>query len=183
MSRLHINDSGWREIIADGFTVERLSAVVSALAALFPRQRALLGFDNRFLSEEFGHHAASLLREEGWAVDLIPRIFPTPGVAKLVREDGYDWGLVITASHNPYYYNGLKILDSFGALIGRETADRIEKRANEILEEGSAPPLPFQIGRRVSGTVDAEGFRRRYLETILARVDVEKIRGARLKIC
>lgn len=180
--RLHINDSGWRAVTADGFTVARLSAVVSALGDLFPRQRALLGFDNRFLSEEFGHHAASLLRERGWAVDLIPRIFPTPGVAKLVREDGYDWGLVITASHNPYYYNGLKILDSFGALISREPADRIEKRTNEILENGSSPAFPFEVGRRVPGAADAEALRRRYLETIFARVNVEKIRDAGLRV-
>ena len=103
-------------------------------------------------------------------------------MAKLVREDGYDWGLVVTASHNPYYYNGLKILDSFGALIGRELADWIEKRANEIME-GNAPAFPFPIGRHISGTVDAEVLRRRYLETILARVDVEKIRSAGLKVC
>lgn len=175
--KLHISDSGWRAIIADGFTVARLSAVVSALAGLFPHQRALVGFDNRFLSEEFGIHVAALLDTLGWAVDLIPEMFPTPGVAKLTCGTPYDFGLVVTASHNPYYYNGLKVLDASGALIGRELADQIEKRANDLLD-GS--PLPFDLHRRFGGVLDAKALRRRYLDTILERVDAARIRAAGL---
>jgi phosphomannomutase len=192
---LHISDSGWRAVIAEGFTVARFSAVVEALAEVLPKQKALLGFDNRFLSKEFGHHAAALLAEKGWAVDLIPEIFPTPGVAKLTRETPYDFGLVVTASHNPYYYNGFKILDSQGALIGRDLADRIETAANGILggrtrsasvatlakEAGS--PLHFDIHRRFESVADVGELRRGYLDSIAARVDAESIRSAKLSVC
>src|SRR5579885_2178165 len=120
---IHINDSGWRAVYAEGFTVERLSAIVSALARLFPKQKALVGFDNRFLSPELARHTGWILEKNGWAVEMASELFPTPGIAWLVRNEGYDFGLVITASHNPYYYNGLKILDRNGALIDRDLAD------------------------------------------------------------
>ncbi|HSA59099.1 MAG TPA: hypothetical protein VLJ37_05380 [bacterium] len=189
-SRLHISDSGWRAVTAEGFTVARLSAVVSALAGLLPPRRAIVGFDNRFLSKEFGHHVAALLETLGWSVDLIPEMFPTPGVATLARDTPYDFGLVVTASHNPYYYNGLKVLDASGALIGRDLADRIEKRANEILEGRIHPeggfsrdsPLHFDLHRRFAGLADVEALRRRYIDSILKHVDAAKIRAAGLSV-
>lgn len=179
---LHISDSGWRAVIADGFTVPRLSAVAAALAELFPAKHALLGFDNRFLSEACGHHVAALLSGKGWRVDLIPEIFPTPGVAKLVRDSGgvYDFGLEITASHNPYYYNGLKILDARGGLIDRDAADRLEKAANGILSGKTV--LPFDPGRRFEPPADAAALRERYLDAVLARVDAAAIRSAKLTV-
>jgi phosphomannomutase len=123
-------------------------------------------------------------------VGLIPEIFPTPGVAKLVSASqgdhtvrSYNWGLVVTASHNPYYYNGFKILDHQGALIGREVADRIETVANGILEgRPDGRSLPFDLHRRFDGLANAEALRRRYLDLILARVDVDKIRSAKLSV-
>lgn len=187
--RLHISDSGWRAVYGEGFTVANLSVIAKALADEFPSQRALIGFDNRFLSKELGHHVAALLAGRGWHVDLIPEMFPTPGVATLVRAGQgddqyrpYGWGIVVTASHNPYYYNGLKILDDKGALIRRDWVDRIQARANHILrEEGSEPILPFDLHRRFP-VVEAEAFRERYLDSIRNRIDVAKIRAAKLSV-
>lgn len=180
--KLHISDSGWRAVYAEGFTVARLNAVVEALADVFPSKRALLGFDNRFLSREFGHHAAALLSQRGWQVDLIPEMFPTPGVATLVRYGRrHDFGLVITASHNPYYYNGLKILDAEGGLIARQTVDQIECRANERLKAKDTG-FPFDLNRTFQNTADRETMRQRYLGEILSRLDTAKIRSAKLSI-
>ncbi len=181
MKTLHIGDSGWRAITTDGFTFERLSAIVAALTRLYPRQKAVIGFDNRFLSEDFGHHVAFMLREKGWKVRILPRLFSTPGVAWLVRQGRYDWGLMITASHNPYYYNGLKIFNRHGALMDRASADRVAAEANRILKKLTGPDLGFRPGRRFEAVLDVEKVRRRYLGDILKRVDVRKIRKSGLR--
>lgn len=180
--RFHINDSGWRAIYADGFTVERLTSIVSALARIFPKQKALVGFDNRFLSREFANHVAWILEQNGWRSDLCSEVFPTPGVAKCVRSAGgvYDFGLMVTASHNPYYYNGLKILDRNGALIDRPLADRIESLASDL--EGTEP-TGFQVTRRNGRLRDVGDLSRRYVDEILSHVNAEAIRDARLKVC
>ena len=141
---IHIGDSGWRAIYTAGFSADRLSAIALALSQLYPAQKILIGFDNRFLSKEFAHHLAILLRSQKWKVTLISDSFPTPGVAKEVKEKNYDWGFVITASHNPYYYTVIKILDSNGVLIQRSLIHEIEEKANELLQREKMPPFDPQ---------------------------------------
>ena len=80
-AKIHIGDSGFREVMTDGFTVSKLSAIALALAALKPRQKVVIGYDNRFLSEDFAHHLARILLEQGWDVKVISDIFPTSGVS------------------------------------------------------------------------------------------------------
>lgn len=177
---IQIGDSGWRAIYAGGFTVDRLSAIAMALDQLYPSQKVLIGFDNRFLSKEFAHHLASLLNERKWKVTLLSESFPTPGVAKKVKKDNYNWGFVITASHNPYYYSGIKIFNSNGNLIDRSLIQKIEKRANDLLQNESLPS--FDPQRKFSPVHSIEKVEEDYFKEILKHIDLKSIQKAKLSV-
>lgn len=182
MNKIHIGDSGWRAVYSDGFTVLNLDAIVWALSHFFPKQKVLIGFDNRFLSKELAHHTALLLTKRDWKVDLLEKMFPTPGVGKLVKELSYDWGLIITASHNPYYYNGLKILDRNGSLSDRNLNDRLQEEAFRIQEEISFPSFnPTQTYSR--SLLTSSGSQEIYLKGLLDHVREKIIQKASLKVC
>ncbi len=177
---IHIGDSGWRAIYAAGFTVDRLSAIALALTQLYPFQKILIGFDNRFLSKEFSHHLAIFLQSKKWKVTLISDSFPTPGVAKEVREKQYDWGFVITASHNPYYYTGIKIFNSDGTLIGRDLVQKIQNQANVLLQQEKMPS--FDPQKKFFPESDLKSFEQFYLQSVFKWVDVKAIQKANLSV-
>lgn len=177
---IHIGDSGWRAIYTAGFTVDRLSAIASALTRLYSFQKILIGFDNRFLSKEFAHHLAIFLQSKKWKVTLISDSFPTPGVAKEVREKNFDWGFVITASHNPYYYSGIKIFNSEGILIGRDLVQKIQDQANTLLQREKMPS--FDPQKKFFPESDLKSFEQFYLESVFKWIDVKAIRKANLSV-
>ncbi len=177
---IHIGDSGWRAIYTAGFTVDRLSAIAFALTQFYRSQKILIGFDNRFLSKEFAHHLAIFLQSKKWKVTLISDSFPTPGVAKGVREKRYDWGFVITASHNPYYYTGIKIFNSDGILIGRDLVQKIQDQANALLQREKMPS--FDPQKKFFPESGLENFEQFYLESVFKWVDVKAIRKENLSV-
>lgn len=177
-TKLHIGDSGWRAVYTDSFTLEKLSAIVLSLAEIYPKQKAFIGYDNRFLSQEFAKHAGFLLTQSGWQVDLVSEIFPTPGVACLVK-NAYEWGLMITASHNPFYYNGLKILNSKGLLSERNLNDQLEQKALAKIENETLPPLfPIQFKPNFLFSKGSQ----LYLSQILKHVQLKYFKNSKLKV-
>lgn len=179
---IHIGDSGWRAIYSDGFTWKNLSATIRALAELHPAQKVLIGYDNRFLSQDYALHVAALLQQHAWQVTLLPSMFPTPGVAKLLREYKFDWGLMITASHNPYFYNGIKIFNRHGTLTDHELNEKLSQRANELANDEASPFLPGKqqkLLQELAPPFDATAI---YFQKIFANIDIAKIQKAKLKI-
>ena len=179
-AKIHIGDSGFREVMTDGFTVSKLSAIALALAALKPRQKVVIGYDNRFLSEDFAHHLARILLEQGWDVKVISDIFPTPGVVTLLKEMNSDFGLMVTASHNPYYYNGLKIFDSKGALISKKFIQELQDLAQRVWQEGSLPA--FHVGWRTENIFSVLEARDIYFNSLFKHIDKKLIRKRSLKV-
>lgn len=148
---LRFGTDGWRGIIAQEFTFERLAMVVPLAAAALERQFAgyptrsggrrsgiVVGYDRRFLAEEFARFTADLLAEYGFEVLLAREFAPTPAFSWAAFSRGAIGALVITASHNPGIYSGLKLKGAFGGSVGREftgdlevavnRGDRLEKR-------------------------------------------------------
>ena len=177
--KLHIGDSGWRAIYTDGFTLDKLSAITLSLAELYPKQKALIGYDNRFLSKKFAQHLTSLLSQAGWKADLLSKIFPSPGVACLVKSKNYDWGLMITASHNPFYYNGLKILDAKGLLSPRSLNDQLAEKAISKIENEKLPSLyPLKEVLQLNFSKAASA----YLTQISKHIEVKIFKNTQLKV-
>jgi phosphoglucosamine mutase len=139
----------------DHATVRRLgAAVVRALPRGAARPRLLIGRDTResgaWIEAELAHGAAG----EGAAVTTAG-VVPTPAVAYLTRSAGYDLGLVISASHNPFEDNGIKVFSG----TGEKFSEDVERHVEAILADPSWPtppgqPRPVTASQRVEPYLD-----------------------------
>lgn len=118
------------------------------------RPKVLIGTDTRISSDMLKAAIAAGLCSVGADV-LVLGVVPTPAVAHLVREYGYDAGIMISASHNPCEYNGIKIFKSDGYKLADELEEEIEAI---ILDEVASPPIKIrgEVGRirRASTSTD-----------------------------
>ena len=139
---IHFGTSGWRGIIADDFTfsgVRRASAAIAQhVCAQKKSPTVLVGYDRRFLSEEFASTAASVLEAHGCKVLYCSGATPTPTIAHAIIYNKLDGGMNITASHNPYDYNGLKFSGPEGGPALPEVTKDIEKRAAALKDTDDA---------------------------------------------
>jgi phosphoglucosamine mutase len=101
-----------------------------------PPPRVLIGMDTRESGPHIAGQIASGLREEG-ATAVSAGVISTPGVACLVRKEGFAAGVVISASHNPYHDNGVKLFAGSGMKFPDETEEQLEI---EILRHRNGPP-------------------------------------------
>lgn len=147
---------GWRGVIARDFTHANVDLVARALARYLkkvgalhelplprgenPRPLLLVGYDTRFGSPEFARTAAQALLEEGYQVKLSPAPIPSPLLSFAVKHYGARGGVMITASHNPPQYNGLKFKDHFGGSAAPAVTDAIEREIQILQQE------PYQVG-------------------------------------
>lgn len=122
---------GWRAIIAKDFTFDNVMIVSQAIADYLAnqkksRQRVVVGYDCRFLSKEFAETVAGVLAANDIKVVLSDRFVPTPVISFHCRHKNYDLGIVITASHNPASFNGLKIKTKEGGSADKAITDEVE---------------------------------------------------------
>uniref|UniRef100_A0A7C5PDC8 Phosphoglucomutase/phosphomannomutase family protein n=1 Tax=Thermodesulfobium narugense TaxID=184064 RepID=A0A7C5PDC8_9BACT len=128
---------GWRAKIAEGYTFENLEKVSLALAITLEEENpsnktCVIGYDTRFFSEEFAMHVAEVLSGVGFDVIISDNFIPTPTLAFSVKDIGCAVGIMITASHNPYNYNGFKIKQSFGGSASEEFTSKVEFNLEKI---------------------------------------------------
>jgi phosphoglucomutase len=139
---IHFGTSGWRGIIAEDFTfggVRRASAAIAAhVLSQKKNPRLLVGYDTRFLSEDFALASAATLQSKGCEVIMCPEATPTPVIAHAIIDGKFDGGVNITASHNPAEYHGLKFSAAEGGPALPEVTKDIEKRAAAIEDSGWA---------------------------------------------
>ncbi len=86
--------------------------------------KVIVGYDRRFLSDQFGRRVAEVFAGNGYQVVLTSQPTPTPAVSFAVKELGGIGGVMITASHNPPMFNGYKLKSSFGGPAEPEAAIR-----------------------------------------------------------
>ncbi|MCA9844531.1 MAG: phosphoglucomutase/phosphomannomutase family protein [Dehalococcoidia bacterium] len=178
---IRFGTDGWRALIADTFTFENVRACAKAAAQHFRDTQGtdaplVVGWDTRFLSQEFARQAAGVLAEEGFKVLLASRAAPTPAASQQLVERGAAGGLVITSSHNPYNWNGVKVKPHYGGSASPAVVADIEARLPAILAEGVPAPHP------APGTVEEFDPVPGYLKAIGERVDLQAIRDAGLRI-
>lgn len=110
---------GWRGVIAEDFTFANVGVVAAAIANYIHREHdasrgVCVGWDTRFLSEKFAVSVAEVLAASGIAVKLADRVTSTPALSFAVRQTGAAGGVMITSSHNPAQWNGVKFKASYG---------------------------------------------------------------------
>jgi phosphomannomutase len=175
-STIRFGTDGWRGVIADDFTEANASAVVQAAAATWAEdpgglERPLVvGYDTRFNSATVAHLAAGLLVASGWRVILADRPVPTPVVSYAVTVHGAAGGLVVTASHNPARFNGIKLKGPFGGSATPEFTGRVEAAL------GRTP------ARRGGGSVETVDLLPDYLARLRSRIAVDRRPARPLRI-
>lgn len=180
MSRIQFGTDGWRAVIAEDFTYDNVRAVVHAIAryvvrAEKPGSAVLVGYDTRFGSERFARVAAEAVSATGAPVYLAADACPTPAISLLVRQRGAAGGIQITASHNPYRWNGIKFKASYGSSASPAIVAQIEAELEKVLRSG-VPPLPPR-----PNLIHSLDVRTPYLETLVGLVDWERLRAAKFR--
>jgi phosphomannomutase len=139
---------GWRAVIAETFTFDNVRLVSDAIAVaartLHPpdgvdRNALTVGFDRRFLSREFAQAVAESLRSAGYRIVLSDRATPSQTISFTARHRRLLGGVMVTASHNPAKYNGLKFKAWYGGSALPEMYDAIASSlGNREAREGGA---------------------------------------------
>ncbi len=115
MTTIKFGTDGWRGVIAEDFTFENVRRVSQAIAdyindqrATINEQRIIVGYDRRFLSEEYAKIACEVLAANNIKVFFTGKPTPTPAVTLAIKRENLSGAIVITASHNPPRFNGIK---------------------------------------------------------------------------
>lgn len=176
---------GWRAVIGDEFTKENIQILAKALADKMHAEQAaekgiVLGYDRRFLSKEAMQWAGEVFAEEGITAYLINKSAPTPLIMFYVLKHDMPYGMMITASHNPAIYNGIKVFTAGGRDADEQQTADIE---NYIGRVSAIPPKSMEYEEALEKGLIREIYPlNEYLDEIIAAVDMKRIREAGLKV-
>jgi len=129
---------GFRGIIGDDFTKENVQLVAQGLAEIAkksePLRPIIIGYDNRFMSDYFARWFAETLAGNGIRVYLYTSPVPSPTVMSATRDMHHDFGVMITASHNPFYFNGVKLFLAQGFDADVAFTNQLEETVKAVKE-------------------------------------------------
>jgi phosphomannomutase len=175
---IQFGTDGWRGVIAAEFTFDRLALVApvaaQVLAETFGGESAqnnliIVGYDRRFLATEFAQAVAESVAQAGFDVLLANGYAPTPAFSWAAFDQKALGALVITASHNPAIYSGLKIKGAFGGSVAPELTKQVEARVNQ--------PANFpNPEKKAPGTITSFDPWQSYCDALRTKVDIELIR-------
>ena len=182
---IRFGTGGWRAVIGDGFTRANIRLIGAALAARMKRegcaeQGLCVGYDRRFLSKEALIWFCEVLTGAGIHVYFVNMSCPTPQIMFTVKEMGLQYGAMVTASHNPAVWNGIKLF-TFGGRDANEDVTRSVQDEANALEGSEIPSLDFDTAKK-QGLIEFIDPRDAYLDSILRQVNTEVIRKRRLRI-
>ncbi|MGA7670970.1 MAG: phosphoglucomutase/phosphomannomutase family protein [Nitrolancea sp.] len=176
---IRFGTDGWRAVIADEFTFEAVRRIARAMSAVLVRDAdrgrpaVVVGYDRRFGSDEFARAATDEFIHQGVDVLYARSPIPTPMLSYTVNESKSVAGMMITASHNPPMFNGVKIKSAHGGAAPTSILRAIEaeiagsEQTQTALEYGEVTEIdPFSA----------------YLDRIGRHVDLARIRDAGLTI-
>ena len=166
---------GWRGIIADDFTFDNVRRVAGAIAAYVlkhedARRGVIVGYDTRFVSPQAARIVAEVLAGSGVPVKLANDYTPTPAISFAVKQLGAAGGVVVTSSHNPFNWNGVKFKGKFGG----SGSPAIMKAIEDELGAGAMPS-----GQKAA--IEDVDLKRGYIEAISRFADLEAIAKANFK--
>src|SRR3954470_2542211 len=158
---------GWRGIIADDFTFENVRRVAGAIASYVakyeqPQRGVVVGYDCRFASPRAAQAVAEVIAAAGIPVKLADDYTPTPAVSYAVKTHGAAGGVMVTSSHNPWNWNGVKFKGNFGG----SATPAIMKIVEQELNAGALPS-----GQKAE--IEEVDLKAAYIEAICKFADLE----------
>jgi phosphomannomutase len=180
MTPIKFGTDGWRAIIAEHFTFANLDRVAQAAADYWNThpppdtdQRIIVGYDRRFLSDQFARRVAAILSANGFDVVLTSVPTPTPAVSCAVKARHAAGGVMITASHNPPAFNGFKLKAYFGGSAEPAMCQEVEA----LLDHHTVRASPLEGNSKIT-TAD---IRPAHYQAIKKLVDFKLVARSKLR--
>ncbi len=175
MTQIKFGTDGWRALIADDFTFDNVRRVAGAIAGYVlkhedPTHKVIVGYDTRFLSDRAARAVAQVLAGAGIPVLLANDYVPTPAVSYNVKKLGAAGAVIVTSSHNPWNWNGVK----FKAKFGGSATPAIMKSIEEEMIAGATPS-----GH--AAKIEEVDLKPAYVDAISKFADLDLIRRANFK--
>ena len=183
MAQIEFGTDGWRAVIAEDFTFANVERVAQAAAGYWQanpvagtEQKLIVGYDRRFLSDQFAQRVARVFAANGFAVVLTPEPTPTPSVSFAVKHQHALGGVMITASHNPPIFNGFKLKSHFGGSAESSTCQAVERLIDRDPVQGGELA---QTSRR--GEIRVQDVRPAHFAALKKLVDFKRIANSKLR--
>lgn len=196
---------GWRAVVADTFTFGNLKIVTQAIAnyiksrmqdagsgmrriqgerhpaSSIQHPALVVGYDNRFMAEDFARAVAGVLAANKIKTFLAERPAPTPAVAFAVKSLRSDGAIMLTASHNPFYYNGIKFIPDYAGPATEDITSQIEKEINRVSQNKKVYSLS---GREIEGSslIEQTNIEKDYLDSLKKLLDIKALKSSSLKV-
>jgi phosphomannomutase len=176
LAKIRFGTDGWRAVIAREYTFANVERVAQAYADYMisvnkiDSSFVVIGFDRRFLSENFAQRAAEVLAGNGFNIALFREATPTPLISWAVKDLKATGGIVITASHNPADFNGFKIKAPWGGSAAPETTSAVEKLVDENPPKRGV--LPIDAAQLLQPAIKS------YKKQIASYIDLKRLRKA-----
>lgn len=176
---------GWRAVIGDEFTKENIQILARAICDKMrvegvDKEGIVIGYDRRFLSKEAMQWAGQVFAAQGIKASLINKSAPTPLVMFYVMRHQYHYGMMITASHNPAIYNGIKIFTYGGRDADEQQTMEIEAYIGDVTDI-PVEEMDYELARE-AGLIEEIYPLNEYLDNIISAVDMDAIRRRNLRI-
>lgn len=182
-TEIKFGTDGWRGVISDNFTFKNVRIIAQAVSEWVNRdiqagQKTLaVGYDTRFLSEEYARLVSCVLAQNGINVFLSNSAIPTPALSYGVLRTKSVAGIMITASHNPAKFNGVKIKTDKGGGAPAEITNKVESYLYQT------PVQTMEFNRAIEERkIKKYDFKVDYLKFIKGYIDLKRIRKARFKV-
>ncbi|HTS08128.1 MAG TPA: phosphoglucomutase/phosphomannomutase family protein, partial [Candidatus Eisenbacteria bacterium] len=175
VEEIKFGTDGWRGIIADDFTFENVSRVAGAIASYVlknedSKRGVIVGYDARFASPRAAHIVAEVISAAGVPVKLANDYTPTPAVSYAVKHQGAAGGVMITSSHNPWNWNGVKFKGNFGG----SATPTIMKKIEAELVAGAVP-------KSTKAPIEEVDLKKAYVAAVCAFADMDLIAKSKFK--
>jgi alpha-D-glucose phosphate-specific phosphoglucomutase len=177
---------GWRAIIAEDYTFDNVRACAASASMYLQRhglaeRGMIIGYDARFASADFAAAAAEVVAAHGIKVALSDTLCPTPVVSYSIIDRKAGGGIVITASHNPWRWNGFKYKPEYGGSASPEVVEELERELPGLVRV-NVPRVDFERAKR-DGLVQEFDARTAYRGQLARLVDIGRLKSAGFNVC
>ena len=176
---------GWRAIIGDEFTKANIQLLSKALCDKMKAEGKadkgiVIGYDRRFLAKEAMQWAGEVFAAEGITAYLVNKSSPTPLIMFYVMKHELPYGMMVTASHNPAIYNGIKVFTAGGRDADEKQTEDIERCIKNV-DEKSVKEMEYEKAV-AEGLIQEIYPLNEYLDNIISAVNMDAIRQKRLRV-
>ncbi|MCA9400360.1 MAG: phosphoglucomutase/phosphomannomutase family protein [Candidatus Omnitrophica bacterium] len=183
--QIKFGTDGWRGVISDNFTYENVAIVAQAISDWINKDvrkkgkvpLLAVGYDARFLSENYAKIVSCVLAKNNILVYLSDKFVPTPALSYGVVDVKGVAGIMITASHNPAEFNGIKIKTAQGGGAGSDITNKVEK----YLGKTAVKTMDFEEAVQ-SKKIKMHDFIKNYLKFMQNYIDLKKIKNSKFHV-